>query len=79
VAVWNDLEVFKLTPTELELVITGLRDGVAGKPEVNLEERQEAIQALVMARMGADPAGQPPAAAAPAPATPAPAGETAPR
>jgi hypothetical protein len=79
VAVWNNVEVFKFTPTELELVITGLRDGVAGKPEVNLEERQEAIQALVMARMGADPAGQPPTAAAPAPATPAPASETAPR
>ena len=50
VAIQKSLEPFSLTPAELELVVTGLRDAAAGKAEVKLEEKQQAIQKLVMDR-----------------------------
>ena len=52
-AVQKSLEVFSLTPTELELVLAGVRDSAAGKPEVKLEEKQAAIQKLVTDRRAA--------------------------
>jgi FKBP-type peptidyl-prolyl cis-trans isomerase FkpA len=53
VTVQRSLQVFSLTPAELELVIAGLRDAAAGKAEVKAEEKQAAIQALVTARRAA--------------------------
>ncbi len=50
VAIQKSLEPFNLTPVELELVVAGVRDAAAGKAEVKLEEKQAAIQQLVMAR-----------------------------
>jgi FKBP-type peptidyl-prolyl cis-trans isomerase len=57
VALAKNVEVFKLTPAELELVVSGLRDGAAGKPEVAYESRVQQVQALVMQRRQAASAG----------------------
>jgi FKBP-type peptidyl-prolyl cis-trans isomerase len=53
VAIQKSLEPFSLTPAEVELVVTGLRDAAAGKAEVKLEEKQQAIQKLVTDRRAA--------------------------
>ncbi len=53
VAIQKSLEPFSLSPVEVELVVAGLRDAAAGKPEVKLEEKQAAIQKLVMDRRAA--------------------------
>jgi FKBP-type peptidyl-prolyl cis-trans isomerase len=53
VAIQKSLEAFSLTPAEVELVLAGVRDAAAGKAEVKLEEKQAAIQQLVMARRAA--------------------------
>ncbi len=53
VAIQKSLEAFNLTPAEVELVLAGVRDAAAGKAEVKLEEKQAAIQQLVMARRAA--------------------------
>jgi FKBP-type peptidyl-prolyl cis-trans isomerase len=53
VAIQKSLETFKLTPAEVDLVVAGLRDAAAGKPEVKLEEKQTAIQQLAMSRRAA--------------------------
>jgi len=50
VAIQKSLETFKLSPAEVELVVSGLRDAAAGKAEIKLEEKQAAIQQLAMAR-----------------------------
>jgi len=50
VAIQKSLEPFSFTPAELELVTAGIRDAATGKAEVKLEEKQAAIQQLVMAR-----------------------------
>jgi FKBP-type peptidyl-prolyl cis-trans isomerase len=57
-AVQKSLEPFSLTPAEVELVVTGIRDAAAGKAEVKLEEKQAAIQQLVTARRAAQGAVQ---------------------
>ena len=48
-AVAKSLETFTLTPAELETVIKGIRDGVAGKAAIT-PESQAAVQELVTAR-----------------------------
>jgi len=53
VAIHKSLETFSFTPAELELVVAGLRDAAAKKPEVKLEEKQMAIQQLALARRSA--------------------------
>jgi FKBP-type peptidyl-prolyl cis-trans isomerase len=53
VAIQKSLEAFNLTPAEVELVVTGLRDAAAGKAEIKLEEKQQAIQKLVTDRRAA--------------------------
>ena len=53
VAIQKSLEAFNLTPAEVELVVAGVRDAAAGKAEVKLEEKQAAIQQLVMSRRAA--------------------------
>ena len=53
VAIQKSLEAFNLTPAEVELVLAGVRDASAGKAEVKLEEKQAAIQQLVMTRRAA--------------------------
>lgn len=53
VAIQKSLEAFSLTPAEVELVLAGVRDASAGKAEVKLEEKQAAIQQLVMSRRAA--------------------------
>jgi FKBP-type peptidyl-prolyl cis-trans isomerase len=53
VAIQKSLETFKLSPAEVELVVGGLRDAAAGKPEIKLEEKQAAIQQLAMSRRAA--------------------------
>ena len=53
-AVGRSLEVFKLTPAELEVVKRGLSDQVSGKkPLVELEAQQPKIQALLEQRQKA--------------------------
>ena len=53
VSVSKSLEPFALTPAELELVVKGIRDGVAGKPTAPFDETaQNSIQQLVQARLG---------------------------
>ena len=52
-AISKSLETFKLSPAELELVVAGLRDSAAGKTEIKLEEKQQDIQKLAMARRAA--------------------------
>ena len=53
-AIQKSLETFTLTPAELELVISGIRDGAATKDEaslpVKLSDKQNAIQQLALAR-----------------------------
>jgi FKBP-type peptidyl-prolyl cis-trans isomerase FkpA len=53
VAIQKSLEAFNLTPAEVEMVLAGVRDAAAGKPEVKLEDKQAAIQALVTSRRAA--------------------------
>jgi FKBP-type peptidyl-prolyl cis-trans isomerase FkpA len=53
VAIQKSLEAFNLTPAEVEMVLAGVRDAAAGKPEVKLEDRQAAIQQLVTSRRAA--------------------------
>jgi FKBP-type peptidyl-prolyl cis-trans isomerase FkpA len=49
----KSLEVFQLTPQELELVKAGIEDGVGGKPPaVDMEKYGEKVQALHQARSG---------------------------
>jgi FKBP-type peptidyl-prolyl cis-trans isomerase len=50
VAMAKSLEPLTLTPAEVELVTAGLRAGAAGKAEVKLEDKQQDIQKLAMAR-----------------------------
>lgn len=51
-AVAKSLEVFSLQPGELDKVIAGLRDGVAGKPKFQLDEKtQQGVQDLARYRM----------------------------
>lgn len=50
----RDLEVFRLTPDELERVLDGVRAGVAGKPAVKLEELQPKVNELARSRMAGD-------------------------
>jgi FKBP-type peptidyl-prolyl cis-trans isomerase len=50
VAVQKSLDTFQFSPAELELVIAGIRDSAAGKAEVALETKQQAIQQLAVAR-----------------------------
>jgi FKBP-type peptidyl-prolyl cis-trans isomerase len=52
-AIQKSLEPFSLSPAEVELVLAGVRDAAAGKPEVKLEEKQAAIQKLVTDRRAA--------------------------
>ena len=50
-AIQKSLEAFTLSPAELELVIAGIRDGATNTPgPVKLEEQQNAIQQLALAR-----------------------------
>ena len=53
VAIQKSLETFSFTPAELELVVSGIRDAAAGKAEVKLEEKQNDIQKLALARRAA--------------------------
>ena len=53
VSVQRSLEPFRLTPAELELVLSGIRDAANGKADVKLEEKQAAIQKLVTDRRSA--------------------------
>jgi FKBP-type peptidyl-prolyl cis-trans isomerase FkpA len=57
VAVNRQVEVFHLTPAEVELVIAGFRDAAAGKALVKVEEKMPDIQKLAMARSQAASAG----------------------
>ena len=50
-AVSSSLEVFNLTPGELETVIRGIRDGQAGKPKAQLDTKlQQQVNDLARAR-----------------------------
>ncbi len=50
-AIARSLDTFALTPTELDQVIRGVRDGVAGKPKMPLDPKvQSAINDLARAR-----------------------------
>ena len=50
-AVSKSLEIFSLTPAELETVVKGVRDGVTGKPRFPLDDRaQAAVQELARTR-----------------------------
>ena len=50
-AVSNSLEVFDLTPAELETVIKGIRDGQAGKPKAQLDATaQQQVNDLARSR-----------------------------
>jgi FKBP-type peptidyl-prolyl cis-trans isomerase FkpA len=50
VAMAKSLEPLNLTPAEIELVTSGLRAAAAGKAEVKLEDKQQAIQQFAMTR-----------------------------
>jgi FKBP-type peptidyl-prolyl cis-trans isomerase len=50
VTIAQNLQGFTLTPAEIELVLAGLKDGMAGKPQVKLEEFSAKIKALAQAR-----------------------------
>ncbi len=52
-AVAKSLEPFALSSAELDQVVKGIRDGVAGKPKENLEAMQPQIQELVRSRLAA--------------------------
>jgi FKBP-type peptidyl-prolyl cis-trans isomerase len=50
-AIARSLETFALTPAELEHVLKGIRDGVAGKPKMALDQNvQTAVNELARAR-----------------------------
>lgn len=50
-AVANSLEVFSLSPAELETVLRGVRDGAAGKPRATLDAKlQQDVNALALSR-----------------------------
>lgn len=50
-AIARSLETFSLTPAELEHVVKGIRDGVAGKPKATLDQNmQTAVNDLARAR-----------------------------
>ena len=50
-AIARSLETFALTPAEVEHVVSGLRDGVAGKPRIALDQNlQSAVNDLARAR-----------------------------
>ena len=50
-AVANSLEVFALSPAELETVLRGVRDGAAGKPKAQLDAKlQQQVNELALAR-----------------------------
>jgi FKBP-type peptidyl-prolyl cis-trans isomerase len=50
-AVANSLEVFSLSPAELETVLRGLRDGWSGKPKAQLDAKlQQAVNDLARTR-----------------------------
>jgi len=57
VAVNRQVEVFHLTPAEIDLVAAGFRDAAAGKSQVKIEEKMPDIQKLAMARAQAASAG----------------------
>ncbi len=47
----NSLEVFNLSPSELETVLRGVRDGAAGKPKAQLDAKlQQQVNELARAR-----------------------------
>lgn len=51
VSISKSLEPFALTPPEVEKVVQGLRDGVAGKPKIQLDDKAQAqVQALFTSR-----------------------------
>ena len=51
-AIARSLETFALTPAELEQVLKGVRDGVAGKPKSALDQKLQAeVNELARARM----------------------------
>jgi FKBP-type peptidyl-prolyl cis-trans isomerase len=51
-AIARNVEVFSLTPAELEQVVKGIRDGVAGKPKMPFDQgMQTALNELARARM----------------------------
>ncbi|BDG04856.1 FKBP-type peptidyl-prolyl cis-trans isomerase [Anaeromyxobacter oryzae] len=53
-AVAKSLDVFALTPAEAEKVIQGVKDGLAGKPKFQLDEKaQTSVQELARTRMAA--------------------------
>jgi FKBP-type peptidyl-prolyl cis-trans isomerase len=53
-AVAKSLEVFALSPAEADRVIAGIRDGLAGKPKFQLDEKsQTAVQELARTRLAA--------------------------
>ncbi len=50
----KSLEVFRLSPAELNKVVQGLKDGAAGKPKFPLDEKaQQAVNDLGRARLSA--------------------------
>lgn len=50
-AIARSLETFALTPAELDQVVKGLRDGIAGKPKMALDQNaQSAVNDLARAR-----------------------------
>jgi FKBP-type peptidyl-prolyl cis-trans isomerase len=50
-AIARSLETFSLTPAELDQVLKGVRDGVAGKPKMTLDQQvQASISELARAR-----------------------------
>ncbi len=53
VAIQKSLETFAFTPAELELVLAGIKDASVNKAEVKLEEKQNDIQKLALARRAA--------------------------
>ncbi|WP_242394940.1 FKBP-type peptidyl-prolyl cis-trans isomerase [Anaeromyxobacter oryzisoli] len=53
-AVAKSLDVFALTPAEAEKVMQGIRDGLAGKPKFQLDEKAQAgVQELARSRLAA--------------------------
>ena len=50
-AVANSLEIFNLSPAELDTVLKGVRDGWSGKPKMQLDAKlQQAVNELARAR-----------------------------
>jgi len=50
VTIAQNLQGFTLTPAEVELVLAGLKDGIAGKPQVELAQFSAKIKTLAQAR-----------------------------